>query len=218
MFDNVVLDPEAANGFVIKRKYMTIKSKTGGGAEERRQKWLVPHYEIMPPYESMHDDQFLALQDFSDLRGGDARSFPMWNPFECYCATAQALGTGDGANKNFQLVRIKTDAANTLTIKVLHPVPTGTAIPRQYQGSFGHTTASILVKVDGVAKTEITDYTVDPLTGIVAFGTAPAAGKAVTAEAFWYYTTVRFDGDEFEVDLNGILGKSGPKLVGCPFE
>lgn len=45
---------------------------------------------------------------------------------------------------------------------------------------------TLVVKIDGVAQTEATDYTVNYKTGTVTFVAAPADNEAITAD-YWYY-------------------------------
>lgn len=74
------------------------------------------------------------------------------------------LGTGNASNKDFQLRKRYGGVTYGVYWNITKPVSGTTA-----------------VALDGVAKTLGTDYTLNLLTGIVSFVTAPANGVAVTA-------------------------------------
>ena len=70
-------------------------------------------------------------------------------------------------------------------------------------GSYTHpikapVSGSVLVAVDGVAKTEGADFTVDYNSGVVTFTVAPGIGLAVTAGCK-YDIWARFKNDELSV-------------------
>jgi uncharacterized protein (TIGR02217 family) len=98
-------------------------------------------------------------------------------------ATDQALGTGDGATREFQLRKAYADTAASHVRDIVKPVA-----------------SSVLVAVDGVAPGG--GFAVDAATGLVTFDAAPADGAALTA-GFLFDTPVRFDTDTLSVNLAG---------------
>lgn len=124
--------------------------------------------------------------DMATLAGFFAQLYGGAYPFQYLSAddnsvTGQALGTGDGATKTFQLVR----ALGGFTEKVNAP-------------------NAVAVYVNGVLKTLGADYSLSA-SGLVTFVAAPAAGAAVTWTGT-YYWVCEFDDDliEFEQIMSGI--------------
>ena len=95
----------------------------------------------------------------------------------------QAIGTGDGAAKVFQLVKHYAPGLNGYQRTVAKPVA-----------------GTVRVAVDGAALGEGADFSVDTTTGQVTLAAAPAAGAVVTA-GFEFDVPVRFDTDVVEVNL-----------------
>lgn len=102
-------------------------------------------------------------------------TFLYWDKDD-YSVTDEPLGTGDGVNTAFQLIRYFI--AGGVAEDIIAP------------------TAITEVKVDG---TPTVDYTLDSDTGIITFGTPPGVGDAVTA-TFTYYFRCRFSEDTMEME------------------
>ncbi|HWD40957.1 MAG TPA: DUF2460 domain-containing protein [Fimbriimonas sp.] len=86
-------------------------------------------------------------------------------------------------------------------------------VPYNLQGlNPGVPTASFTVEVNGVAKAEGSDYSVSPTTGVIAFTIPPLSGQAVTA-SFWFYTSVRFSSDEYQMTLDSLYAKAQLELI-----
>ena len=131
------------------------------------------------------DDAAVLVAFFEARRGRlhgfrfkDFADFKSCAPSATTAATDQAIGTGDGAETAFQLVKAYGDLART----IVKPVA-----------------GTVKVAVAGVVTTA---FTVDTATGIVTFDAAPAAAAAVTA-GFEFDTPVRFDADRIDVTLEG---------------
>jgi uncharacterized protein (TIGR02217 family) len=109
-------------------------------------------------------------------------------------ATDQLLGAGDGTTAAFQLAK---------TYGSIH-APYQRPIAKPVAGS-------VRIAVDGVEKTEDTDFSVDTTTGVVTFlaGHIPGSGEAVTA-GFLFDVPVRFDTDYLEVDLSAFAAGAIP--------
>lgn len=95
----------------------------------------------------------------------------------------QLIGTGTGSLAFFQLIKRYTDGV-------------GPAITRTI---FKPVAGTVLIWVNGVAKTEGVDYTVDHETGLVTMTSSPANGHAVEA-SFSFDVPVRF-GREVDEEL-----------------
>ncbi len=143
-----------------------------------------------------------GLQTSSDLTGDYAAILHMWRahfgslyPFRFkdwsdYQCDDEVFATGDGSTVDFQLTKtydpslILLNSAGSLfyvrTITLLATVP--------------------VIKVDGVTKTVVTDYTISS-TGLVTFTSAPANDKHIT----WtgeFDVPVRFDAERLPVIMN----------------
>jgi uncharacterized protein (TIGR02217 family) len=104
----------------------------------------------------------------------------------------QTIGTGDGVQTAFPLVKIYGGAFSPYARPIAKPV-----------------SGSVRVAVDGV---ELEDgFTCDIATGIVTFADPPGAGDAVTA-GFLFDVPVRFDTDYLEVDLSAFAAGAIPKI------
>src|SRR5258707_6949084 len=153
-FHNVVIDPMVTNGMKVTRVYPDAITSKGSGAEERITKAARAKKELHTPYKYLVRADYEALRDFYELRLGRTCSFLAWDPSDLY-ASNQPLGNGDGSTVHFQIQRVKTDGANTVSWPLLHPVAAGVTIPPQHVGASGTgaTVASNTVKIDGVLKT-----------------------------------------------------------------
>ena len=97
----------------------------------------------------------------------------------------QAIGTGDGATAEFQLLKAYGTAFAPWQRRIEKPVD-----------------GTVRVAVAGVELSAGTDFSCDAATGIVAFSQAaiPGAGAAVSA-GFEFDVPVRFDTDFLEIDM-----------------
>ena len=96
--------------------------------------------------------------------------------------TDQAIGTGTGSNRFFQLAKTYTSGAQSWTRAIVKPVG-----------------GTVRVALGGVE--QLSGWTVDTTTGIVSFTSAPGSGVAVTA-GFEFDVPVRFDSDTLDVTLD----------------
>ena len=133
-------------------------------------------------------DEVAELLAFFEARGGrlagfrfrDPADFKSCAPSGAPAATDQALGTGDGAKKAFQLVK----AYGTVTRTIAKPVA-----------------GTVKISVAGAALAA-SAFSVDAASGLVTVVTAPAAGAAVRA-GFEFDAPARFDTDRLDVTLEG---------------
>lgn len=111
------------------------------------------------------------FRDFTDDRscGPDQEPTP----------TDQVIGTGDGSQTEFQLVKHYGDYARP----ILKPV-----------------TGTVRIALDGVEQGS--GFSVDEATGIVTFASAPGPGAVITA-GFEFDCPARFDSDRLEASLEG---------------
>lgn len=101
-------------------------------------------------------DELSTLQGFFNSMAGQVDTFLFADPHDASVTVPQAIGTGNGTNKNFQLIRSYGG--------YIEPVQS----PNTY-----------IVYLDGVAQTAGTHYTINS-TGVVVFVAAPGAGVVVS--------------------------------------
>lgn len=120
------------------------------------------------------------FRDFADFNSGA--------PGAAVTPLDQAIGTGDGAERRFQLCKAYGDQARIIA----KPVDESVRL--------------------AVAGAETTAFTLDAATGQVTLASAPPEGAAVTA-GFAFDVPVRFDADRLEVTLESF---SAGRMVAMP--
>ena len=165
----------------------------GSGFEERNSPWAESRRRYNAGYGVRSLDDLHAVIAFFEARHGRLHGF-RWKdrvdhrsnaPQTMVAATDQQIGTGDGVAATFQLVKIYVSGGDTYTRTIKKPVA-----------------GSVRVAVDGLEKTETTQFTVDATTGTVTFtsGNIPGVSAVVTA-GFEFDVPVRFDADFLEINL-----------------
>lgn len=168
----------------------------GSGFEERNARWADSRRSYNAGYGLRSIDDLHRVIEFFEERRGRLVGFRWRDPADhksCAVsltpsATDQFIGTGDGSNSSFQLVKIYGAAYAPYARTISKPVA-----------------GTVLVAVGGVPQPIGTSVTVDISTGRIAFlpGHTPADGAAVTA-GFEFDVPVRFDTDRLEVSLRGL--------------
>lgn len=164
--------------------FSTAILETDSGAEERVARWANARrrYDVSYALKSLEDLD--TVMEFYLGRLGPANGFRFKDFMDFTSASDhrstsiddedQNIGTGDGTETQFQLKKTYTSGGQTRTRNITKPV-----------------TGTVIVAVDGVAKTGGVDYTVDTTTGIITFGAAPAGATDITA-GFQFDVPVRF--------------------------
>lgn len=96
----------------------------------------------------------------------------------------QGIYPPDGVKTQFQMFRGYFDLLGNFVLR-------NTTKPKK---------TTVAVKLNGTLQTENTNYTVDYSSGIIRFSQAPAAGSTIEQRCE-FFTPVRFDSDELDVDL-----------------
>lgn len=176
----------------------------GSGREQRNARWAHSRRR----YDAGYGVKTLpALQEvvaFFEERRGQLYGFRWRDRLDHSSATDSAapspldqmLGTGDGAQTQFQLTKVYGSSYAPYARPIGKPVP-----------------GSVRIAVAGAEVVADTDFTCDSATGIVTFlpGHIPASGAAVTA-GFLFDVPVRFDTDYLEVDLSAFAAGAIPKI------
>ncbi len=172
------------------------------GHEERNSPWAHARrrYDAGVGMRSLDDIETLVA--FFEARRGQLYGF-RWKDWSDYksCAPSatigfedQVLGTGDGAQTAFQIVKTYASGPASYTRPITKPVK-----------------GSIQV---GVARTQVTEsvhFDVDYTTGIISFHTPPGAGAEVTA-GFEFDVPVRFDADKVRTSVASFQAGDMPQV------
>jgi uncharacterized protein (TIGR02217 family) len=199
--------PGARWGRPWRPMFRTLVQESVSGNESRTTMQSYPIYSFELAYDVLRAEA--GLEELQKIMGFFLYHRAAWdswlfdNPDDNTTAVEQTLGTGNGVQTQYQLVR-SIGYAPWLTIE-----------PVQNVNVLG------TVKVAGVAKTEGTHFT-RSATGLLTFGTAPTAGQAVTwVPGSWYYRcrfmedelgTEKFAKDLFELKRVRFKGAIGNKV------
>jgi len=159
------------------------------GEEERNARWKHSRRSYDAGFGIRSVDDLAAVVALFEEAGGPLHSFRFrdWSDFSSAAAAAQPLaagdqmiGTGDGAQTDFQLVKRYGGLA-----------PYDRPITKPVSGT-------VLVALDGAPKAS--GWSVDNATGVVSFVSPPGAGVEVTA-GYLFDVPVRFDSMRIATDM-----------------
>jgi uncharacterized protein (TIGR02217 family) len=171
-FDDVRFPLALGREVEVTPGFSTAVLTQASGRETRNSQWADARtaYDVGPGVRSEAD--IAELLAFFRARMGPARAFRLRDPFD-WRGTDERIGTGDGAERRFALVRRYGDVLRRIT----RPVA-----------------GSVAVKVAGLGTQA---FRVEP-GGFVLMDAAPAFGAAVTA-SFDFDVAVRFAEDRLTV-------------------
>lgn len=161
---------------------------TGSGGEERNSRWANSRRRFNAGFGVKSLDDIHAVVAFFEERRGrlygfrwkDHADFKSCAPSEQASPFDQAIGTGDGTRRGFQLVKRYGGGLRGYLRPITHPV-----------------SGTVRVAVGGQ---EVAGFTCDAASGVVTLDAAPAPDAAVTA-GFHFDVPVRFDTDELRINL-----------------
>lgn len=122
---------------------------------------------------------------------GRAHGFRYRDPID-HQVTGQVIGTGDGAEVAFQIVKDYSVTGQVYRRTIAKPVA-----------------GTIVVSLDGVEQGS--GWGVDTTTGIITFASPPGAGVAVGVDCD-FHVPVRFDHDELQVNLANFNVGDAPNI------
>jgi uncharacterized protein (TIGR02217 family) len=160
------------------------------GDEERNASWANSRRRYDVAYGIRRANDLAAVVAFFEARNGRLHGFRFkdWAdyksclPSQIPAATDQAIGTGNGSTKTFQLTKRYASGAQAWVRIITKPVA-----------------GSIAIALNGTPTPS--GWSVDATTGLVTFVSAPASGVAITA-GFEFDVPVRFDTDTLDVTLD----------------
>lgn len=160
------------------------------GAEERNASWANSRRRYDVAYGIRRADDLAAVVAFFEARNGRLHGFRFkdWAdhksclPSQVPGPTDQVVGTGDGSQTVFQLVKSYASGAQSWTRVIAKPVAD-----------------TVRVALDGIEQGN--GWAVDPTTGLLGFAAEPSNGVTITA-GFEFDVPVRFDSDLLDVTLD----------------
>lgn len=160
------------------------------GAEERNSIWANSLRRYDAGYGIKTAADLAAVVAFWEERRGrlygfrwqDRMDFQSSPPGSAVAATDQAIGTGDGATRIFQLTKTYGASFAPWTRTIAKPVA-----------------GTVVVAIAGVP--QASGWSVDTTTGMVTFTTAPPSGTVITA-GFEFDVPVRFDTDQLTINMS----------------
>ena len=165
-------------------EWRTTVVRLDSGHEQRNQHWSagLGRWDIGSYIHTRDElDEVLA---FFNVAGGMAHTFRLKDPHD-YRAIEEMLGTGDGLEADFQIIKTYTFASTTHTRIITLPV-SGTVVA---------------ITVAGTPKVEGTHYNINYLTGVVTFtgGNIPTGGQVVMAPYLEFHKKVRVETDNLSL-------------------
>lgn len=171
------------------------------GYEERNSVWADSRREYDAGLGIRDIDDLHEVLEFFEARLGRLYGF-RWKDWADYKSCApnkavkrddQTIGTGDGAETQFQLIKAYTSGPTTYTRAIKKPV-----------------SGTVLVEVNG-SLVDGADYSVNTETGIVTFNSAPANTQVIKA-GYEFDVPVRFTNDHIDVTVDLFSAGQVPQI------
>lgn len=190
-FHDVIFPTDISYGSSGGPAFSTTIKELASGHEQRNINWSEARARYDAKYGVKTLDQMQALVDFFYARNGRAYGFRYFDHVD-YSAANQLIGTGNGSNKAFQLIKRYEPSTGYYYDRIIRKPINGT----------------VTVTLNGVATTA---FTVNNDTGIVTMTNAPGAGVLVRA-SFQFHVPVRFNIDELDVAFDDYNNLSVPSI------
>ncbi len=197
-FDDVSYPLALGRGSTVMPEFSTSITVTASGHEHRNTVWADARlkFDVGPGVRS--EAELGTLIAFFRARRGAARGFRLRDPNDHSSRdmTAsptpfdQLLGTGDGRETAFPLVKLYGEGGEAQRRRITRPVA-----------------GSLRISVDG---SETSAFTLD-LLGVVQFASAPPAGADVRA-GFYFDVPVRFSEDRLEISSVAFAAGEAPSV------
>lgn len=181
-FTEVCFPTDIAYGSSGGPEYSTDIVITHGGYEQRNINWAQARAKYNVAHGIKTQAQLDILIAFFRARKGRANGF-RFKDWSDYKATGQTIGTGNGTNKVFQLIKTYESGSVYETRIINKPV-----------------SGSVSVYKNSVLQSE-SAYSLDTSNGVITFIAAPANNVVITAD-FEFDVPVRFDTDRLSAILD----------------
>ena len=169
----------------------------GSGKEQRNARWANSRRRYNAGYGIKTLDDLSGVIAFFEERRGRLFGFRFKDPMDhkscspggTIHATDQLIGTGNGSQARFQLIKNYGSGEGKWQRRIVKPV-----------------LETVLVAIEGIQQIEGVDFTLDEATGEVIFaqGREPAEDVAIYA-GFEFDVPVRFDLDEITVNMTNFI-------------
>lgn len=186
-FEEVRFPADISYGSSGGPEFSTDVVETHSGHEKRNINWEDARARYDVAQGVRNQQQLDSLVSFFRARKGRAIGFRFkdWTDFQ---ATGEIIGTGDGVEVNFQLIRSYASGSAVEQREIKKPVA-----------------GTVNIYVDDVLQSS--GVSTDTTTGIVTFTTAPANSAVIKAD-FEFDVPVRFDTDRFTASLDSFGSSS----------
>jgi len=166
--------------------YLTDITVGRNGQEVRNAVWQDPLYRFNAAFAVKTYADIETLVEFFHAVRGREQSFLVkdWSDF---AITRQTIGTGDGADTTFQLIKTYTTSFGSYQRTITKPVA-------------AEDSTGVLVWVNNVA-VAAANRSHSTSTGIITLTSAPANGHLVEASCAEFYVPVRFDVDTIDIQM-----------------
>ncbi len=173
----------------------------GSGREQRNQRWSQSRRRFDAGFGAK---DLVRLQDivaFYEARRGPLYAFRFKDPLDFKSCSPvaetsgedQTIGTGDGSQTEFQLIKSYGEEE-----------PFVRAITKPVEGT-------VSISINGTAATLGTDFELNYLTGLMTILTPPNSGDLITA-GFEFDVPVRFEADELNINLAAFTAGDIPNI------
>ncbi|MBI1402942.1 MAG: TIGR02217 family protein [Porphyrobacter sp.] len=197
-FDDVLYPFALGRNTAVAPEFSTTIAVTSSGHEQRNSLWSDArlHFDVGPGIRS--EAELSELLAFFRARRGPARGFRIMDPFD-HSSNAmtgtptmfdQVIGTGDGVQSDFQLIKAYGDGDEPQIRPITRPRP-----------------ETLLVSVDNVADTGW----VVRSGGMLSFAEAPPAGAKIRA-GFLFDVPVRFAEDRIDISAVNFAAGEAPSI------
>lgn len=193
-FLEVQFPPRISYGLQGGPSFRTTLHVASSGREKRNVDWSVARSMWDASKGLQTQTELDVLLSFFRVVRGRAVGF-RWKDWMDYTVTAQAIGTGDGVEDDFQIIKAYTVGSESYTRTINKPVTA--SVVSALNVALANT---VSVWVDGVLQTLTTDYTVSHTTGVIHFVVPPPVGDVITVTCE-FDVPVRFDTDEIRTSM-----------------
>lgn len=197
-FDEVRFPPTISFGAIGGPRFNTSIVEIYSGYEKRNKNWIDARAEYSVAHDIKSQSELDILVNFFRARAGKARGF-RFRDWVDYKLQSQQIGIGTSALTQFQIIKTYTSGSVTDTRNISKVVSQSDSDNISLAQANPVTNWSVLI--NGVLKTETTDYTVNRNTGVITFLTAPTTGHTIVVNGE-FDVPVRFDTDTMAATLD----------------
>lgn len=191
VIDNVRLPVDIERGVEGGPMFNTVVLTTDGGQTLTNQEWSLPLYVGDVSYGIQSKTSLQTAVDFFWARRGRLRGF-LFKDWSDFTITAANIGTGDGVEDDFQIVKRYADSILPFVRTITRPIE-----------------SSIVVSVNG---SPISDFLWNLLSGgIIHFSTPPVLADVITVTC-QFDIPVRFNTDQLRVRMETYDASTIPSL------